>query len=99
MMHYEEYHTCIKCGLDTHAIDMIHYYEDAASPLDYVMYSVLEQTHFLLEKTKTDIVCSLDLAKGIYQGIKHAHPDLSDEKAALYLKQALYNIRGKKKRM
>lgn len=88
-----EYHTCIKCGLSTMARDKA-YDKYFATPLDKIMVTILDE--YGLKGTKTNIICSYELANSIYNKIKTAHPDITDEQVVNYLECSLYNIRSNK---
>ena len=64
--------------------------------LDQNMYSILNGRYYSYKGINTSIICSPELAKGIYEGIKRKNPNITDEQAILYLKQALHKIRTRR---
>lgn len=86
------FYTCIKCGLDTHSKERVDL--NIADDMNLEMASIIDKNG--LSGTKTDIICSGYLARGIYNGLIKVHPDISDEDAVKYLNCALSNIRNNK---
>jgi hypothetical protein len=87
-----EYHSCIKCGLDTRYRSSD--YMTSWTPLTMAMEEIFKKTRNNGIWLK-DTSCHIDLAMAIYNGIKKAYPDISDEKAAVYFKASLNSIRTK----
>lgn len=86
---------CIKCGLDTRALDL-DCDSNFLSPDKKIMYDYFQKNSIIgsLKGINTEIVCDLDLAKAIYSKIKEAHPNIDDETAIKYFEIALDNIRN-----
>ncbi len=88
---------CVKCGLDTRAVTRANnpdlYF---VSPIAWAMSNILHGKYYSYQGIRTDIVCSQELAQGIYRGLLRAHPNMQDEQVVLYLEEALFHIREKK---
>lgn len=84
---------CIKCGLDTRALDL-DCDSNFLSPDKKIMYDYFQKNPFIGSLKGIEIACDLDLAKAIYSKIKQAHPNIDDETATKYFEIALDNIRN-----
>ncbi len=85
---------CIKCGLDNSVLDCDRRYLPFDKEIMYNYFKKKRGYSAYLTGIETKIACNLDLAQAIYRKIKIAHPNIDDETAIQYFKNALDNIRN-----
>lgn len=86
-------HYCVKCGLNSlHLLNQTP--TQFLTPLEIKMRSIYQKTshHGVVVKE----VCSVDLAKKIYDDVKLLHPNISDEDLVDYFKIELHHVNQQK---
>lgn len=81
---------CIKCGVNTNGYNSEYLRREDLDFEDQVIYDYVR--NYFIHGTTCNVVCTIDLATAIYSRIKNAHPDIDDETAIKYFKNAYVNM-------
>ena len=81
---------CMKCGVNTNAYNSEYLRRNDLDFEDQVIYDYVR--NHSIRGTTCNVCCTIDLAQAIYSRIKKAHPDIDDETAIKYFKNAYVNM-------
>lgn len=79
---------CIKCGLD----DSTLYIEKPTFEESVMADYIRSQKSWIINGKQLNITCNLPIACGIYESIKEANPNITDEEAIKLFKLSLIDI-------